>query len=125
MGVNEAVHVLVWVLHPWRDKKPRTICYAAVGHNRQYCVLEFNYKDRPVAHGQLEVHSDRQPGYSYCQIGPMPDKSFCLPLLTFKLFSFYSVLLHYWPIACLGMSNVEIVLFSFQILSYKQYSRQQ
>lgn len=35
--VNEFVHVFVWVFHPWRDEKPRTICYAAVGHNRQHC----------------------------------------------------------------------------------------
>lgn len=35
--VNGSVHVFVWVFHPWRDEKPRTICYAAVGHNRQHC----------------------------------------------------------------------------------------
>lgn len=33
----KSVHVFVWVFHPWRDEKPRTICYAAVGHNRQHC----------------------------------------------------------------------------------------
>lgn len=35
--VNKSVHVFVWVSHPWRDEKPWTICYAAVGHNRQHC----------------------------------------------------------------------------------------
>lgn len=30
------VYVFVWVFHPWRDEKSRTICYAAVGHNRQH-----------------------------------------------------------------------------------------
>lgn len=35
--VNKSVHVFVWEFHPWRDEKPRTICYAAVGHNRQHC----------------------------------------------------------------------------------------
>lgn len=35
--LNKSVHVFVWVFHPWRDEKPTTICYAAVGHNRQHC----------------------------------------------------------------------------------------
>lgn len=31
-----ALHVFVWVFHPWGDEKSGTICYAAMGHNRQH-----------------------------------------------------------------------------------------
>lgn len=31
VSVNGSVRVFVWVFHPWRDEKPGTICYAAVG----------------------------------------------------------------------------------------------
>lgn len=75
--VKGSVHVFVWVFHPWRDEKPRTICCAAVGHNTQHCCGNEQY-GLPSGRGPVGGSLGSVVWIFIRQIGSLPEKSFCL-----------------------------------------------
>lgn len=77
--VNKSVHVFVWVFHPWRDEKPRTICYAAVA-TTDSTVAEFNNMKLPNGWRPFGGSFGPVAWLVSRQIDSMPEeKSFCTP----------------------------------------------